>query len=79
MAIAPGYKTNFETLISAAKNDDLCLLECQDAVTGKPVITVCAVMRDTDGTIQLAPFAKMFDGDPYEELIPPTTEADPAT
>lgn len=71
MAIAPGYKDNFATIIKAAKNDDLCLLECTDAATGRPVIVICAVMQHEDGTFQLAPFAKMFDGNPYEEVTPP--------
>ena len=72
MAIAPGYKDNFQTILKAAKNDDLCLLECTDAATGKPVMVICAVMRNSDDSLQLAPFAKMFDGNPYEEVIPPS-------
>jgi len=72
MAIAPGYKENFQTLLTAAKDDNLCLLECTDVATGKPVMVICAVMRLGDGSMQLAPFAKLFDGNPYEELIPPS-------
>jgi hypothetical protein len=72
MAIPVGYKDNFQTILKAAKNDDLCLLECTDAATGKPVMVICAVMRNSDDSLQLAPFAKMFDGNPYEEVIPPS-------
>ena len=71
MAIAKGYTTNFETLLKAARNKDLFLLECTDAKTGVSVITICAMSQD--GAV---PLAKMFDGNPYEELIPPTITED---
>jgi hypothetical protein len=71
--IAKGYKANFETLCRAIENGDVCLMECNDAVTGKPVMVVCAVQRDGD-SFEMMPLAKLFDGNPYEELIPPTME-----
>jgi len=71
MAIADGYVTNFETLKQATLNNDVALLECVDAKTGKLVITVCAVDFEPNGEALFIPLAKMFDGDPYEELIPP--------
>ena len=69
MAIAKGYVTNLETLIQAAKDDNLCLLECTDK-DGNTVIAVCAV-NFVDGEYEMVPLAKMFDGNPYEELQPP--------
>lgn len=73
MAIATGYQTNFDTLRRAAHDGALCLMECTDAQTGKPVITICAV--GFDGTeYQMTPLAKMFDGNPYKELLPPQLE-----
>lgn len=84
--IEDGYKHNFGLLIQAVKNGDVCLVECKDVKTGIPVVTVCAVQtisseaagkdgdlrsRDDD-ELQVVPLAKLFDGDPYEELIPPT-------
>lgn len=71
--IAPGYKANFETLLKAARNSDLALVECKDVVTGKPVITICAIGFD-NGEYVMSPLAKMFDGSPYEELVPPQIE-----
>ena len=71
MAIAKGYKGNFHTLVRAARNSDLMLLECTDAQTGKPVMVVCAVYKDSEGMINTVPLAKMFDGNPFEELLPP--------
>ncbi|HQA79243.1 MAG TPA: DUF6117 family protein [Methanoregulaceae archaeon] len=71
--IAKGYKTNFETLKRAVKNNDACIVECRDKETGKPVIALCAVSIDPKTREHiLAPLAKLFDGNPYEELIPPT-------
>jgi hypothetical protein len=70
MSISKGYQTNFDTISKAAKSGRLALMECVDAATGKPVITVCAVNR-VEGEFEFVPLAKMFDGNPYEELVPP--------
>ena len=70
MAIQAGYKHNFETLIQAVTNGDVCLLECTDAVTGQAVIAVCAVNRDGE-EVALVPLARLFDDDPYAGLVPP--------
>jgi hypothetical protein len=75
MAIPDGYRTNFETLLLAASNGDLALVECTDAATGKMVVAICAINHDPDGeTFGIAPLAKLFDGNPYEELNPPTID-----
>lgn len=71
MNIQEGYQHNFEQLLRAAKNGDLCIAECFDAETKKPVITVCAIEEESNGEVLLIPMAKMFDGDPFEELLPP--------
>jgi hypothetical protein len=73
MAIPKGYKHNLNIICKAAANDDLCILECNDAKTGEPVIVICAANRGED-EIELVPLAKMFDGNPYEEVIPPELE-----
>jgi hypothetical protein len=70
MAIQKGYQSNLETIIKAAKNGDLALVECTDKVTGNTVIAVCAISY-VDGEYIISPLAKMFDGNPYEELNPP--------
>jgi hypothetical protein len=73
MAIATGYQSNFETLKRAFADNRVCLAECSDAKTGKTVVTICAV--GFDGTeYQMVPLAKMFDGNPYKELLPPQLE-----
>lgn len=66
------YKHNFDTLVLAAKNDDLALMECTDAVTGEVVITICVVIELGTGEVDFMPVAKLFNGNPYEELNPPS-------
>jgi len=72
--IAPGYKANFQTLKRAAVNGDLALMECRDAKTDLPVMVVCAVQRLGDD-FQFVPVAKLFSGNPYEEVLPPSRDA----
>lgn len=71
MAISDGYKANFETLLRAASDKALCIMECTDKESGKAVIAVCAAWMDEDEQVHLVPVAKMFDGDPYAELESP--------
>lgn len=69
MAIPEGYKANLETLEKASRAGHLALVECKDKA-GKTVIAVCAVAFDGREYV-ITPLAKMFDGNPYEELEPP--------
>jgi hypothetical protein len=69
--INEGYEFNFKTLLAAAHNGDLALVECTDKATGKVVIAVCAIATYEDGMTDIIPVAKMFDGSPYDELDPP--------
>ena len=69
MAIPKGHAKNFKTMLTAAKHGDLCLVECTD-LNGNPVYTICAV-HTANGEFNMTPFAKLFDGNPYEELLPP--------
>lgn len=71
MSISKEYKDNFETLSRAFKAGDVALLECVDRKTKKKVIALVAMGRDGD-MFTMAPLAKMFDGNPYEELDPPS-------
>lgn len=72
--ISKGHKSNFETLKKAAANGDLALMECHCSSTGKPVMVVCAVNRFQD-EFEFVPVARLFDGNPYEEVIPATSSA----
>lgn len=70
-ALAPGHVANFNTMLQAARNKDLCLIQCTDAKTGEPVATICMINQDAEGNVEFAPVARMFNTNPYEELLPP--------
>ena len=74
MALRPGDRMNFDTLREAFLNGDAALMECQLATSGEPVAVVCAANRQGDGSIEFAPFAMLFDGNPYEMLNPPNPD-----
>ena len=71
-ALAPGHVANFNNLKRAAINHDLALMQCTDAKTGDAVATICMVNRDAEGNVEFAPVAKLFNSNPYEELLPPS-------
>lgn len=75
MSIPEGYITNFETLKLAFSNGDVALMECQNKETKKNVYVLCAMGYDpvTEEYIPM-PFAKLFDGNPFEELNPPNPD-----
>ena len=70
MASQKGDRQNFETILNAAQNGDLALLECADAASGEKRSVVCAVNRDGTDFV-FVPLAKLFIGNPYDELTPP--------
>ncbi len=73
MAIEQEYIENFGTLTIAMSRRDAKLVRCFDKKTNKDVIVIAAIFPDEDGKLTLTPLAKMFDGNPYEELDPPVT------
>jgi hypothetical protein len=74
MSLSVGDRTNFETLQAAFLNGDVAMMECELVATGEPVAVVCAANRQEDGSVEFAPFAMMFAGNPYEMLKPPKPE-----
>lgn len=71
MALAVGHRKNFETLQQAFLAGDVALLECRLSATGEEVPVLCAANRAPDGSVEFAPFAMLFNGNPYEILNPP--------
>lgn len=70
MALKPGDKTNFETLLQAAKNGDLALIESADAETGEYRAVLCAVGWQ-DGEYIMTPFGHLCTGNPWEQYKDP--------
>lgn len=74
-----GHRSNLDTIVRAAQDGRLALVECTDRVTKKPVAVLCAIGGpDGLGEYIIVPFARMFDGDPYEQLDPPNPDVLPA-
>jgi Family of unknown function (DUF6117) len=70
MSIPDYISTNFDTLLRAASDGNLALMECTDAITGEPRYAICAVGRE--GTDYLfTPFGHLADGNPYDAYLPP--------
>lgn len=72
MAIPDYARTNFDTLLRAASDGRLALMECLDAVTGDPRYVLCAVGND-NGEYVFTPFGHLANGNPYDAYLPPDT------
>jgi len=68
--LLPGHKANFETIKRAVRNGDVALMSCTDKDTGEMVPVLCAVELH-GGEYEFKPLAKLFNGNPYEEVLPP--------
>lgn len=62
------HRLDFEALKEEVRDKNITLVPCTDKTTGIMIPTVCSVDRD-DGSF--IPLAKLFLGNPYEELNPP--------
>lgn len=69
--LKPGDRANFETLKRAFLEGDAALLECTNT-KGEYVAVICAAYQDEETKeIVMTPFAKLFEGNPYDEVTPP--------
>lgn len=68
--VVDGHAVNLQTIIKAAKNGDLALMECKRVSDGKIVAVLCCVGRQGKEYI-FAPMAEMFEDNPYEQWLPP--------
>lgn len=71
--IVQQHKANFKTLEKAFKADQVCMMDCIEKATGEHVAVICAV-NIVDGQYEMVPMARFFNGNPYEEFIPPMAE-----
>jgi len=74
MTVVQGQKNNFDALSKAFEEGRVALLDCIDNATGVHVAVICAVNVEEDESYSFVPFAKMFNGNPYEEVTSPTDE-----
>ena len=71
MAIPDHTRTNFNTLLRAAADGNLALMECLDAATRERRFVLCAIGRADDGDYVMTPFGHLADGNPYDAYLPP--------
>lgn len=69
--IVTAHKKNFETLSRAFSQGNVALMDCTENATGEHVAAICVVTFDGK-QYQFTPFAKFFNGNPFELLTPPT-------
>ncbi len=74
--IVTRHRVNFTTLSRAFARGDVALMDCLEKTSGEHVAVICAVTFD--GTEYcFTPFARFFNGNPYE-MLTPATEYDEA-
>jgi hypothetical protein len=73
VSIPGGYRLNFQTMLRAAQDGQLALMECTEKATGLSAFVVCMVNPpdEEDGEVEFVPVARLFDGNPYDEVDPP--------
>jgi hypothetical protein len=69
MSIPDHARANFATLLRAAADDNLALMECADAVTGEARYVICAVGCDGTDFVFTA-FGHLADGNPFDAYVP---------
>lgn len=70
MTIPAHIRANFETMLRAAQNGDLAVMECKDSGNGAPRYVICAVGR-TEGDYAFTPFGHLDERNPFEAYVPP--------
>lgn len=70
MSIPDHARSNFDTLLRAASDGNLALMECADAVSGARRYVLCAVGRDGEDYV-FTPFGHLADGNPYDAYLRP--------
>jgi hypothetical protein len=80
MSIPNHAHANFQTLLRAAADGNLALVECTDAATGDVRYVICAVGHAGTDFV-FTPFGHLADGDPFGSYVPPspTLRDDPAS
>jgi hypothetical protein len=73
MSIPSHARTNFQTLLRAAADGNLALMECADAQTGAARYVICAVGRHSADFV-FTPFGHLADGNPFDAYLPPDPE-----
>ena len=68
------HSQNFATLKLAFEHGNVALMECLEISSGEKVAVICAAVKESDGSVAFTPFARFFNGNPYEMLRPPNPD-----
>lgn len=71
MSIPDHARANFTTLLRAAADGNLALMECADAVTGEVRYVIYAVGRHGTDSV-FTPLGHLADGNPFDAYVPPS-------
>jgi hypothetical protein len=74
MGIPEKHKEAMISLRDAFAEGRVSLVEAKSASTGEPVYVICRVFSPDGKYLSFVPMARLFNGDPVEEVLPPETE-----
>lgn len=74
MAISKKAKYTFNTILEAANEHRLCLVQCAERTSGKTAYVICETWEE-NGMVNINPLGKLFSGNPFNEVTPPGTAA----
>lgn len=66
--LSPLDQTNFANIKAAVINKKIALMECQ-TLSEEKYVAVIAFLVEHHQQMHLVPVAKMFEGNPYEEIV----------
>jgi len=67
-------KLTFDNIVISAQENRLCVAACTERRTGRKVYVVCESYVE-DGATQFVPLARLFSGNPHNEITPPGLSA----
>lgn len=85
MPINDKDKQTFGHIVQALANQALVMVSCTDKKTGEDVTCLCAAMAKTDkqptcaADLKFLPLARLFQGDPADEIFVPNEESEGTT
>jgi hypothetical protein len=77
MALQEGDRKNFNTLLKAAKNGDLALVESRRNSDGQYVALIAMVYQEPSGEYVIVPVGEMVAGDPFQLYADPSNFGGP--
>lgn len=73
-SISKKAKYTFDNIIEAGKEHRLCLAACDDRKTGRKAYVLCETYVE-NGVTHFNPVARLFNGNPHNEVTPPGMSA----